>query len=541
MLRRISLIAALMILVALIVACAAAEEATPTSAPAAATPTKAAPTATPVPKPKLGGILRWGTNHDTYGIDPAARRVSYGGSGRAAREIYNGLIQYDPETQKLLPELATEWSISPDGKEITFKLRPGVKFHDGTPFNAETVRYHFERLTGITDPKKAGRFARNYEQLEKVEIVDDLTVKFMLKKPQASLMNFLGDPSGFIPSPTAVEKLGPDYQRNPVGTGPMKVKEWTKDVMMVLEKNPDYWEKDKDGTTYPYLDGITVTIIPDNAVRVVNLKAGQVDYIEEVPEAQVASLKKEASLRFYQKTSFGMETLYLRYGRPPFDKRACREAFIMAIDKKGIAASVYGGVHTPSETIISPANAYFDPNTKGLPYDLEKAKEKLAECGKPDGFDAEIITMNLQRVVTRMEAIQASVAKIGINLKVTVVEIAAMRPLYDDEDKGDGRALYEGSYSDPLQFVGQFRCNQPGNAERMCEPELEKLVDASDAVFDFDKRKAALQEVAKYTSHTPLMLPIVHLAETVAASPKVKGIRMGPQLMQHFKWVWLEE
>ena len=263
--------------------------------------------------PVRGGTLRIGWIPGAKTLDPhfsvefSERHVYY--------LVFNTLVALD-RGFNVVPELARSWQVSPDGKRVTFQLQRGVKFHDGTDFNADSVKWNIER---ILDPQtKSPQRAQLEPAIASVAVVDPYTVAVELKKPFAPLLAALAERPGFMVSPGAAQKLGQDFGQRPVGTGPFRVVEWLRDSQVTLERFPDYWEKGK-----PYLDRVIYRVVPDPTVRLTMVRTGEVDIATDVDAKDIPSLRNETSLRVSEmKPAARWTALQWHVDEPPFNNKA---------------------------------------------------------------------------------------------------------------------------------------------------------------------------------------------------------------------------
>ncbi|HOL55181.1 MAG TPA: ABC transporter substrate-binding protein [bacterium] len=373
--------------------------------------------------PKYGGTLIFGRGGDSVALDPA--NVTDGESTRVTEMIFEGLVGFKGETTDVIPVLATSWTISKDGKVWTFKLRKGVKFHDGTPFNAEAVKFSFDRQFDKNHPYyKYGRWEYAefaLDPLQKVEIVDDYTVRFTLKYPFSPFLANLAMFSCAIVSPTAVKKYEADFFKNPVGTGPFKFVEWTQKDKIVLEANSDYWGG------RPYLDKLIFRVIPDNSVRWLELQKGSIDAMDGINPDDIPAIKNDPNVVFYQVPALNICYLAMNTEKKPFDNVSVRRAINYAINKKAIVDAFYGGIGIVAKNPIPPNMMGYNDKVKDYEYNPEKAKELLAKAGYPNGFETTLWTPSIPRVYVPQptkvaEAIQADLAKVGIKAKIVTYD-----------------------------------------------------------------------------------------------------------------------
>jgi hypothetical protein len=290
--------------------------------------------------------------------------------------VFNTLVALD-KGFNVVPELARAWQVSPDGKRVTFQLQRGAKFHDGTDFNAEAVKWNVER---ILDPQnKSPQRAPLEPAIASVTVVDPNTVAIDLKKPFAPLLAALAERPGFIVSPSAAKQMGPDFGQRPVGTGPFKFVEWVRDSQVTLERFPDYWEKGK-----PHLDRVIFRVVPDPTVRLTMVRTGEVDIATDVDAKDIPGIRNEASLRISEmKPAARWTALQWRVDEPPFNNKALRQAIALAIDRNEIRDVLLRGFGEAARGPVSPGLWWSDPAFQGIPLDLELAKKKLAEAGTP--------------------------------------------------------------------------------------------------------------------------------------------------------------
>ena len=326
--------------------------------------------------PKKGGTLRVGFYIEAATMDP-----HFSGS-KVDRQIYHNI--YEPlvvldAKLGIKPGLAESWQ-QPDPKTLVFKLRRGVKFHDGTDFNAEAARFNFTRMK--TEPKsvRKGELAN----VDSVDVVDAYTIKLNLKKPDAALMATLTDRAGMMISPKVAQERGPELERNAkgAGTGPFVFAEWIKDDHLLLKRNENYWNKQGG----PYLDQIRYRPIPDDVVKLQSLQSGEIDVMDYVQPRDVAAVKADRNVVVLDVPSLASFAYQLNHTRPPFNNKALRQALAHAVDTEQIVKGVWLNVGVPSNGPIPPTSWAYDSTIKPIRRDLAKAKAKLAEGGQPNGF-----------------------------------------------------------------------------------------------------------------------------------------------------------
>ncbi|HEX7040428.1 MAG TPA: ABC transporter substrate-binding protein [Trueperaceae bacterium] len=364
------------------------------------------------PAPVRGGSIVVAITAEPPGWDPSAST-----SQEIPRVVYDnvlqGLVRFDGDGQ-IVPALATSWETSDDGLTWTFQLREGVKFHDGSDFDAADVVEKFERAA---DPDSGHTNHQYYEAIESVEAIGDHEVAFHLSRPNSSLLYNLARPDSVInPSGKA------ETQRTqPIGTGPFVFAEYVPGSHVRLERFEDYWEEG-----LPYLDSAEFRIISDPNARFAALQAGDIDMIGValLPE-QFQQVLANPDLKATQGSGTAEITLALNNAREPFDDPRVRQAITHAIDKQAIVQGAMFGLGTVIGTHMSPAESYYVDLTDTYPYDPERARQLLAEAGYPDGFTVRFELPEPYNIERRTgEVIAQQLEQVGIDVELSVVEWA---------------------------------------------------------------------------------------------------------------------
>ena len=483
--------------------------------------------------PKRGGTLRVGLYLDLATLDPHLS------GSKIDRQVYHNL--FDPlvlldDKLQLKPNLAESWQ-TPDPKTVVFKLRAGVKFHDGSDFNAEAARINFDRMANEPKSVRKGEVAN----IASVEVVDPLTLKLNLKQPDSSLLASLSDRAGMMVSPAAINKLGPDLEHNATGagTGPFQFVEWVKDDHLLLKRNENYWKKDSGG---PYLDQIRYRPIPDDTVKLQSLQAGEIDALDYLAPRNVALAKGDSNLVVIDVPSLAAFWYMLNTTKPPFDNKALRQAVMYAIDTEAIVKGVWLGVGVPANGPISPASWAYDDTIKPIKRDLDKARAKLAEGGMPNGFTFSFNTDNTPISVQEAEVVKAQVAEAGITMNVNIVDGA--RLLAEGNSKTYQMSSYQWSgRPDPDGNTYQFFHTTPGtslNWSGFSNPDVDRLLEQTRQVSDHAERKKLYSQIIQILRDEVPAIFIIHPIEPKAFSPKVQGYDAVPDGMMRFKDVWLK-
>jgi glutathione transport system substrate-binding protein len=354
-----------------------------------------------------------GVPDNMTGLDPS--NVNDTQSQTSMRTIYQGLFGFD-RNMKVVPLLAEGYTANDAATEFTIKLKAGIKFHDGTDFDAAAVKYNIDRLAN-PDNKLSRRSL--VSMVDKVEVIDPTTVKITTKTPFGAMIPSLAHPGAMIISPAAVEKFGKDIGRNPVGTGPFKFKRWAADVLEV-EKFDGYWKKG-----WPKVDGVTFRSVPENGARFAMVQAGEVHYALPFPTELVGVAEKNPNLVVTKEPSIVEWYVAINNMKKPFDNLKVRQALNYAVDKVAYCKIVYSGFCSPADSIIPSKLAFYKPQPQ-YPYDPAKAKALLAEAGFPNGFETEMFANNNTTAIRAMQFLQQQFAAVGIKLTVTPLESGVM-------------------------------------------------------------------------------------------------------------------
>ncbi|OQM74279.1 peptide ABC transporter substrate-binding protein [Pseudaminobacter manganicus] len=463
---------------------------------------------------------------------------------RILLNVYDGLVRYKDGTLEPEPGLATSWTISPDGKVYTFKLRESVKFQDGTPFNAEAVKFNFDRMLDKNGPYyDTGPFplASFFSAVDKVKVIDDLTVEFDLKEPYAPFLSNLAYPTGLIVSPAAVKKYGKDFGRHPVGTGAYMFQEWVSNQKVVLTKNPDYW----DGS--PALEAVVFRPITDANTRVAAMLSGEIDVMVEVPPDSLSQFRDNPAFKVYEQAGPHVWFLILNMKEGPFADKKVRQAVNYAINKETLVNNVLQGTATVAAGPTPPAFGWaYDKKLKPYPYDPEKAKELLKEAG----YDGQEITFyvteggsGMLEPVAMATAIQADLAAVGMKVKIETYEwntflskvnagldskadMAEMAWMTNDPDT----LPYLTLRTDAWPKKGGFNSGYYSN------PEVDKLLEEARTSTDQAKRAELYKQMQQIVHDDAPWAFIANWKQNAVTSANVEGFALQPSfflMLQH--------
>lgn len=501
-------------------------------------------------------VLVYARGGDSTSLDFAS--VSDGESSRVTKNIYESLLDYDKDSFEIVPGLAHDWEVSDDGLSYTFFLEEGVKFHDGTDFNAEAVKINYERWS---DPDHEysfldedyiyplyGSMFGGYKGdddhlIKEINVKGDYEIEFVLNEPLGSFLQTVAMHYFAITSPAALEEYGPEINENPVGTGPFKFVSWTKDDQIVLEKNEDYR---KDGL--PKLDKVIYKVIPDNAARLIALRSGEVDIIDDVNPDDAAGIESDDDLALYTRSENNVGYLGFNNQKEPLNNKEVRQAINYAIDKQAIIDALYSGYATPAKNLIPPNYLGYNDDVEGYDYDPEKAKELLSKAGFKDGFDIDLWVMPVSRPYMPdpekvSEIIQNNLGQVGINVKIVREEWA---PYLEKTSKGD-QELYllgwSGSNGDPDYFFDSLlHSDSIGGENRNFyeNKEVDELFTKAKLSVDQEERAKFYKEAQEILNEDPPSALLVHSQPLVAAKSTVKNFVPHPSTSDPLEEVEIE-
>jgi glutathione transport system substrate-binding protein len=333
------------------------------------------------------------------------------------RVIYEGLVGLDRDLN-LVPELATSWDINAEATEITFTLREGVMFHDGTEFNADAVKAYFDWAID-PDNSLGGRARSIFEDVDTVDVIDPTTVRFTLSQPNGAMIFNFTLANGRILSPTAIETYGEDIGRNPVGTGPFEFVEWVDGQQITVSAFDGYWGEPAQ------VDGIEFRVVPNDATRIALLQSGEAHFIEMVPPPLVAALEANPDVTVEATKSVFARIFPMNTQIEPFSDVRVRQALNHAINREQLVQVALQGYGTAQTSpILEPVFGYSPQEP--YEYDLERARELLAEAGYPDGFTATVLTFNSDEFRTVGQILQQMMAEVGVTLELQPTERGAL-------------------------------------------------------------------------------------------------------------------
>jgi peptide/nickel transport system substrate-binding protein len=438
--------------------------------------------------PARADVLNIGIVGDPGLLDPA-RSGNYIDRNVLAA-LCDKLIDTDPD-MRLVPQLATSWEWAPDGLALTLHLRAGVKFHDGTDFDATAVKVNIERdQTLPTSLRKA-----ELRPVSAVEVVDPLTVRFKLSVPAAPLLAFLADRSGMMLSPQAIAKYGDDITTHLVCAGPYTLTERVAQDRIVVDRFPGYWNAKAIG-----IDRIVYRPMPDSSVRLVNLKSGELQMIDQMAATDVASIKNVPNLRIAQHVAAAYRTLQfnLHHGpraEGPLAKDVrLRKALEMAIDRDALNQAVFEGLFVPNNQAEVPHSQFWDPDHPVPARDLEGARALLKQAGvEHPSFTLELSNATLDGQIG--EVIQAMASEAGFDVKLEQLEVNTGNAKAQAGDFDLALFTWSGRADPDANLSIWMACNGPFNFGAYCNPKMDALLKEGRETGDVEKRVEAYRKI----------------------------------------------
>ncbi|ETP67668.1 peptide ABC transporter substrate-binding protein [Planococcus glaciei CHR43] len=501
---------------------------------------------------KQGGTLVYGRGADSVGLDPI--NVTDGESIRVTHNVFETLLEYD-QNLELQPKLATEYSSSEDGLTWTFKLREGVKFHDGTDFNAEAVVFNFDRWMDPENPYHQGDFpyypflyggfkGDENHLIEHVKATGDHELEIKLKRKTAPFLSYLAISMFGIASPAAIEKYGDTLNEHPVGTGPFMFEEWSRNKTITLAKNPEYWMEGK-----PYLDKLIFQVIPENAARLNALQTGEIDVLDGMNATDTSSVENADGLELLKRLSFNIGYMAFNTEKAPFDNPLVRQAINMAVDKDNIVDAFYNGLADVATSPLPPSLWSHDDSLEKYDYNVEEAKKLLKEAGFENGFKTKLHTMSNPRPympepMKIAEAIQSDLAKVGIEAEIVSMEWATY--LEDTKAGAHDMALYgwTGVMADPDNFLypnlSKTNTNVPAqNIAFYKSDEFTALITEARETIDQDKRIELYKQAQQLFQKDAPWLMLAYTTPPLAQMDYVEGYVPHPMSNDLFTDVYL--
>jgi peptide/nickel transport system substrate-binding protein len=464
-------------------------------------------------------VLRIGLNDDPDALDPTISRAYVGRLVFAA--LCDKLFDVTPEL-KIVPQLATGYEWAADNRSVVLRLRQGVKFHDGEPFNAEAVRFNIERhLT------TQGSFRKSeIGDIKSVDVVNDLTVRLNLGQPLAPLLAALTDRAGMMVSPKAAKELGDRFGTRPVCAGPFKFVERVAQGKIVLQRFADYWDKGN-----VHLDRVEFVPITDSTARLASLRSGDLQMIERVSPTDLAQIRGDNKLKVVGVPELGFQVIRLNVANGPKAKALAdvrvRQAIDLAIDRAALVKAVFNDEYIAGNQFVSPTNAFYNKSLPVKPRDVARAKQLLREAGQPNPS----FTLILPPERDRQEAaqvIQAMLAEAGITMALQSQENVTM---LEAGKRGDFEAYFtfwSGRPDPDGNIFTHYSCKGAQNDSHYCNADFDALVTKARQVADPAQRKPLYDKATELLLRDVPSLHLWHRRVFTGLSARVQGFTPHP-------------
>lgn len=477
---------------------------------------------------------------DSQKLDPAD--VDDGESVNALAQVMEGLVRLRSGTFEVEPCLAESWSVEPDGLTYTFRIREGVKFHDGTPLDAEAARYSFARQMDPAHPAHLPEanfeyWKVLYQEIAAVEAVDARTLVFRLSRPNASLMHSLAIFPAWLVSPRALEAHGAEFQRHPVGTGPYRFISWAPNQAIILERNPDYWDR----TTPPQFERIVIKVVPENTVRLLELRAGGVHGIDGLQPAELRALRDDPALRVYSAPGMNIGYLAFQMENPKFAEAEIRHAFAMAINLEELRQVALDGSGTVARLPIPPGFLGDDGNLKDrIAFDPDAARRILAKYSERWETPVTLHVMTAPRPflpepVKAASLIRAALGRVGVPVEIIAKDFKSHLDLTRNGDFELAILGWIGDNGDTDNFLSILFASwaaEKGSATNISfykDVEMDRLLLAARLEVDEAKRGVLYQQALALWRRDLPIIPLLHGDNIAVMRREVTGFELqGP-------------
>jgi len=464
--------------------------------------------------------LRIGLAEDPDILDPTMARTYVG--RLVFTSICDKLFDIDDKLA-IVPQLALSHETSADGKAVTIKLRPGVKFHDGEALDAEAAKASLERHLTMTGSFRKPEIAA----IDRVEVVDPLTIRLALKTPFSPLIPQLADRAGMMMSPKAIKEAGDRFGLKPVCAGPYKFVERVQQDRIVVEKFQDYWNKDN-----VHIDRIVYLPIVDATVRLANLKSGGLDLFERALATDIKDIRADPKLRLASALELGYQGITINMGSndrakaTPLGRSAkVRQALSLAIDREALNQVVFNGEVVPGNQWVNPEHPYFQKSFPVPKRDVAKAKALMQEAGVTAPFDVDFMVPKGAETQSVAEVIQAMAAEIGINMKIRVTEFATSLKQAEAYEYQAYLLAWSGRVDPDGNAYVFHKCNGPQTNSGLCNADVDRLLDEGRIVSDMAQRKAVYEKLTKVILDESPLIYLYHRRMLIAHTTRLEGYK----------------
>jgi peptide/nickel transport system substrate-binding protein len=496
--------------------------------------------------PQAGDTLVFVRGSDSVGLDPALE--TDGESFKVCDNLYETLVTYDEESTQVVPQLARSWDVSEDELTWTFHLRTDVRFHDGTPFNAQAMLFSLGRQFFPDHPyhKVTGAY-KYWKDMDMDNIVADMsapndsTFVISLQRANAPFLSNLAMNFCAAVSPAAVEQHGRDFFKHPVGTGPFRFVEWRKDERIVLERNEAHWDEPAP------LKRLIFKPIQEAAVRFLELKQGTAQGMDNLNPEYIEQIRSNPQLKLLTQPGMNVGYLAMNMEKAPFDNPLVRRALNHAINKQALIDNFYQGLALAAKNPIPPTLWSYNDDVPGYTYDPQRARQLLAEAGLPEGFETELWAMPVPRPYMPQpdkiaQAIQADLEKIGVRAKIVQWEWGTYLDKVSQGEHPMALLGWTGDNGDPDNFLyvllDKTAAEKPaGNIAFYRSDELHDVLVVARASAQREERERLYRRAQEIIFRDAPWVPLVHATQTAAFRSDVEGFKLHPTGSKWFRRV----
>ena len=466
--------------------------------------------------------------------------------------VFDTLVTYHDETSEIVPSLAESWTTSDDGLAWTFHLRPGVRFHDGTPLSAAAVKVSFERMIFKTHPlvyDSARPYQSAYSMIEKIETPNDLQVVFRLKNPSAVFLSNLAMFCGSIVSPTALKKEGSGFADRPVGTGPFKLAKWARDQQLVLERFDDHWRGPAK------LKNVIFVPVRESATRLQRIQRGEIDLADNLSPAELAILAKDQRMTVQEVDGMNVCYLSLQTEKPPLDNVEVRRAIWLAIDKQELIQVGYTGHAQPARSMVPPTMWGHHDQLEDRPFDLQEARRQIKEASQEAGFSLPLrlslaipnqARTYMPRPIEMADYLKDALAPIGIEVTVVGRDVNQHFEAMMAGQHELGLAGWNSDNADPDNFLYSLldpdNISQAGNnLSRWRNDRFHELLLSGQKEMNQDKRLALYLEAQEIVLAEAPVVPLAHTKIRTGHKSRLQGFRLHTTGLVRLRQAYFEQ
>ena len=483
--------------------------------------------------PQATNTLIYGRGGDADILDPVA--TSSGESVLVLVNVFDTLVTYHDETLEIVPSLAESWEASDDGLHWTFKVRPNVKFHDGTLCDADAIVFNLKRMLSESIAYKS-----HFQMIESIEANGSAEVVIRLSKPSPLFLSNLAMFPAGVGSPTAIKEMGEQFGRHPVGTGPFKFESWQPKQKLVLSAFDDHWRG------RPQLDKVVILAVDESAIRVKQISRGEIHIADNLPPSELDSLANAPGIVIQSKPGTNVGYLSIQNQKPPLDNMKVRQAIAMSIDKELLCKTVYSGHAEPAKTMVPPTIAAHHGDLEDYPFDPAAARSLLEEAAAEGGFTLplklSLFAMQQPRPYMQQPRqtslfIRDSLQKIGIEVEITTIDL---RQYWERLSRGEHELALAGWTSDnndPDNFLYSLLDSDSisdaggNNFSRYNNPQLHELLMQGKTELQPEARNQLYREAQELIHADVPVVPLVHTQVRIAQRENLAGYVLHPSAL----------